>query len=98
MGRSIHCGRLESGRIGCNRHGARRTGHAFAIERQAHRDTGALARPALDLDLAAMELDEPLDDRQPETAAVVLARVGAARLEERIADAREIVRRDTDAG
>src|SRR5579859_5536950 len=71
---------------------------ALAADRQAHLDARALPRAALDADAAAVELDEPLDDRQAETGAVVLARVGAARLEERVAEPREVVGRDADAG
>ena len=48
--------------------------------------------------LAAVQRDQALDDRQAEPGAVVAAVVGRARLEERIADARQIVGADADAG
>ena len=50
------------------------------------------------LELAAVQRHQALDDRKPEPGAVVAAVVGAARLEERIADARQIVVADADAG
>jgi len=45
-----------------------------------------------------MEIDEPFDDREPKAGAIVLTPVSALDLEKRGADAREVVRRDTDAG
>src|SRR5262249_37065625 len=48
--------------------------------------------------LATMEIDEPFDNREPEAGAIVLTAASALDLEKRVADAREIVRRDTDAG
>ncbi len=45
-----------------------------------------------------MQRQQPLDDRQAEPGAVVAAVVARARLEERIADARQIVGADADAG
>ena len=50
------------------------------------------------VDVAAMQLDQALDDRQAEAGAVVTAVIGGARLEERIADAAQIVLADADAG
>ena len=50
------------------------------------------------LDLAAVQRHQALDDRKPEAGAVVAAVVGGARLEERPADARQIVGADADAG
>ena len=69
-----------------------------AIERQADADAGALPQPAADIDPAAVQRDQPLDDGQAEPGAVVTPVVARARLEERIADAGEIVVADADAG
>ena len=71
---------------------------AFAIDRQAHGHARALAQPAADIHLAAVQPHQALDDRQAEPGAVVAAVVGRARLEERLAEARQIVVADADAG
>src|SRR6266545_3991575 len=70
----------------------------FAIDRQADGDAGPLPDPALDGDVAAMQRQQPLHDREAEPGAVVAAVVGGARLEERVADARQILGIDADAG
>ena len=50
------------------------------------------------VELAAMQLDQALHDRQAEAGAVMGAVVGGAHLEERIADMAQIVLADADAG
>src|SRR5262245_3650052 len=70
---------------------------AFAIDRQANGDAGALPKPALDANVAAVQRQQALDDRNAEPGAVMAAVVGRARLEERIADARQVLGVDTDA-
>ncbi len=81
-----------------DRRGLAAPARRLAIDRQADGDAGALAEPARDLDLAAVQRQQSLDDRKAEPGAVVAAVVGRARLEERIADARQIVAADADAG
>ena len=58
----------------------------------------ALAELAFHIDLAAMQGDQALDDRQSEPGAVVAAVIGRARLEERIAEPRQVAFADADAG
>ena len=43
-------------------------------ERDAHAHRGARSEPALDLDIASVQADELLDERQPDADAVVRAR------------------------
>src|SRR5262249_55278629 len=81
-----------------NRDRAPRRGRALAIERQPHHHAGAFARPARGLKLATVEIDEPFDNREPKAGAIALTPVSALDLEKRVADAREVVRRDTDPG
>src|SRR5262249_9170209 len=57
---------------------------AVAIYRQVKGDPRALAQPACDLDLPAMQRQQPLDDRQAEAGAGVAAIVARARLEKRV--------------
>src|SRR5215510_332366 len=71
--------------------------NAGAIDRQVACDARALPDPAHDLELAAVQRQQALDDRQAETGAVVPAIVARARLEERIAHARHILGVDADA-
>src|SRR5437763_14786964 len=77
----------------CGLHDAR----LFAVDRQTHRDGRAYPDAALDIDLAAMKLDEPLHDRKPKSRSIVWPVVGRARLEEGIADMPQLVLADTDA-
>src|SRR5262249_39245811 len=70
----------------------------FAIEGQAHRDGGAFLDAAADVETAAVQRHQSLDDGKAEAGPVERPRVRAARLEERIADARHVGRIDTDAG
>src|SRR5229473_8500325 len=67
-------------------------------QRQCDGHGGTLINLALQGDLAGMQFDETLDDRQPEAGAFVAPLIGLAGLEERIADPLEIVGRDADAG
>ena len=69
----------------------------FAIERQPHGDARALAEFAFHLDIAAMQADEAFHDGEAETGAVMAAVMAGARLEERIADARQVGFADADA-
>src|SRR5580658_9343061 len=71
---------------------------ALAIERHANDHPRALADPAAHLDVAAMEPRQSFDDGESEPAAVAAARVGAAHLEDRIAEPAEMLGRDPDAG
>src|SRR3954462_14102395 len=76
----------RQGRDVAGRHHVRR-----AVQWQGGDHDRPLADPALNLQIAAMHGDQALDDRQAETGALVAALVQAfARLEERIADPREI--------
>ena len=70
---------------------------ALAIERQAHGDAGALADPAADVDFAAVQPHQTLDDGKSETGAAVAAVIGARGLKIRLADARQIFVADADA-
>src|SRR4029453_5930026 len=63
----------------------------FPFPRQADRNSRALADPAHDLDLTAMQCHQPLNDREPQSGSIVATVVGRARLEERIADARHVL-------
>ena len=71
---------------------------AFAIDRQAHGNPRALTQPAADIDIAAMQLYQALDDRKAETGPVVAAIISAARLEKRFAKPRQIGFADADTG
>ena len=73
--------------------------HLLAIDRQAHRDAGALADAAADVELAAMQRDQPLDDREAEPGAVMGCghrRCAPGRTDRR--RARRSSSRDADAG
>src|SRR5262245_6919721 len=67
-------------------------------ERQRHGHRGALADPALYIQLAVMQGHEALHDRQPKAGALVAALIGLAGLKEGIADPLQILGRDADAG
>src|SRR3984885_4054126 len=67
-------------------------------QRQRHRDGGAFMELALYRDLAGMQGDQALDDRQAKTGAFVPPLIGLAGLEEGVADPLEIVGRDAHAG
>src|SRR3954451_25484328 len=68
------------------------------VQRQGHGYRGALADLALHVDLAVMQTDQTLYDRQAETGAFVLALIGLAGLEEGIADPLEVVGGDANPG
>src|SRR6185437_440758 len=59
-------------------------------QRQGHGHRGALADLALHVDLAVVQTDQPLHDRQAEAGAFVFALIGLAGLEEGIADPLEV--------
>src|SRR4029077_13031576 len=61
------------------------------------RDPGAFADPATDRDVAAMQLDQTLDDREAEPGPVMAPVVGSARLEKRPADPGQVLLADADA-
>src|SRR5262245_48126487 len=67
-----------------------------AVHRQAKGDPRPLARPTRNLDAAAVQRQQPLDDGQAETRAGMAAIVARPRLEERVADLRQIFRIDTN--
>ena len=67
-------------------------------QRQHHRHRGALVDPARHHEVAAVERDQRLHDRQAKPGALVTALIGLAGLEERIADPLQIVGGDADAG
>src|SRR5262245_26014668 len=68
-----------------------------AIERQMEGDARALAEAALNLELAAVQRKQSLDYGDAEPGAVVTAVIARARLEERLADAGQILDADADA-
>src|SRR6266576_3272090 len=67
-----------------------------AVHREVEGDLCALAPPAHDLEVAAVKREQPLDDRQAEARAGVATIVARPRLEERIADLRQILRINAD--
>ena len=71
---------------------------AFAIDRQPNRYARAFAEPAADINIAVVQLHQPLDDRKAETRAIVPAVIGGARLKESFAQTRQIGFADTDTG
>src|SRR5262249_34943316 len=69
-----------------------------AIERQPDGRDGAFPKPAYDPQFAAVQRQQSLHDRQPESGPVVAPVVRGACLEERLADARHVVGVDAEAG
>ena len=69
----------------------------IALDRQTHGDARALAEAAADVDLAAVQADEALDDRQAETRPVLAAVIRCIGLEEGLAQARQVGLADADA-
>ena len=67
-------------------------------DRQVQREAAALARRALDRDLAAEQATDLAADRQTEARAAVLAAGGAVGLLERFEDHAQLVGGDADAG
>src|SRR5262245_21663011 len=73
-------------------------GGGRAVHRQAHGGARSLAEPARNLHAPAVQLDQALDDGQPQAGAVARSIIGAAHLEERRAETRKIVLADADPG
>ena len=69
----------------------------IAFDRQTHGDARALAEPAADIDLAAVQADQALDDRQAEPGPVLAAVIRCIGLEEGFAQARQVGLADADA-
>ncbi len=61
-------------------------------------NSGAFVRDAVDADLAAHLLDQPLGDDQPETGPTGLARQGVVRLAERLEERAHVLVGQPDAG
>ena len=55
------------------------------LKGQPHGDARSLSEPALDVDLAAMQMHQAFDDRQAKSGAVVAAIIGGASLEKCLA-------------
>src|SRR3974390_1482510 len=70
---------------------------SFAANRQSHRHAGSFAKPAAYLNVAVVQTDQPFDDGKAKPGAVLAAIVGRIRLEERLAQARQIGFTNTDA-
>src|SRR5438552_7339987 len=78
-----------------------RLGHGYRGDRprrQRERERRALAELAFEPDAPAVELDEALREREPETRAFARAIGRLAELAEFLEDLRLILRRDADAG
>src|SRR4029077_3421841 len=78
--------------------GHERDGMIGDLEGQPHGDARSLSEPALDIDLAAMQMHQAFDDRQAKTGAVVAAIIGGASLEKCLAQTRQIGLTDAHAG
>src|SRR6478752_3176698 len=72
-------------------------GPAPAFERQPDRHALPLADPALDRDVAPMQMRQALDDRQTKPRAVAAMFTGGTRLEESFSQTRQIVFIDSDS-
>src|SRR5262249_32300643 len=70
----------------------------FIARRQSDAEGRAPAEPALDLDCAVEQLDQPFRDREPESYAAQTSRRRAFDLPERIEDKGDRLLRDADAG
>src|SRR6185503_12153072 len=68
------------------------------VGRQGEADDGPLPFVALDVQLPAVRQHEVLDDRQSEPRAPQLARAGLVHAVEALGDARQVGRRNPDAG
>src|SRR6185436_5109106 len=66
--------------------------------RQPHLERRAVIEPAAHRERTAMQLDELLDQRQPEPASFVLAREPAFELRKRMKEPAQVTGRDADAG
>src|SRR5690242_9121934 len=67
------------------------------LKGKSHGHARSLSQPALDIDLAAMQTHQTLDDREAKARAVVAAITGGASLEKGLAEARQIGLDDADA-
>ena len=72
-------------------------GPAPAFERQPDRHALPLADPALDRNVAPMQMRQALDDRQTKPRAVAAMFTGGTRLEESFSQTRQIVFIDSDS-
>src|SRR4029077_19811513 len=70
--------------------GHERDGMTGDLKGQPHGDARSLSEPALDIDLATMQMHQAFDDRQAQTCAVVAAIIGGASLEKCLAQTRQI--------
>src|SRR5947207_2173827 len=66
-------------------------------DRQREEEGAPAVDRALDADRAAVLLDDPLDDRQPQPGALTIGVLGRAGTVERVEDVWHVVRRDADA-
>src|SRR3954471_22366059 len=98
QGRDLALARLAVGHLAIRSLHIRRFGLRRVDQRQLDGDGSALAEPALYRQFAEMQRHEALHDRKSEAGAFVTALIGLAGLEERRADALEIVRRDAYTG
>src|SRR5215831_15482643 len=67
------------------------------LKGKSHGDARSLSKPALDIDLAAMQTHQALDDREAQASAVVAAITGRAPLEKGLPEAWQIRLDDADA-
>src|SRR5262249_33389107 len=78
-------------------------GHEFhgmicRLKGQSHGNARPLSKPALDIDLAAMQTHQALDDREAKARAVVATITGRASLEKGLSEAWQVGLDDADAG
>src|SRR3712207_4513931 len=69
-----------------------------SCQRQAYRKKAALPHYATGFDRAAMGLDDPAHDRQPETGAARVAAAPGIHPVEAVEDVRQVLRWDANAG
>src|SRR5215471_294528 len=104
LGTFLHQSRLVLNIMARRRHQRRDLAFALPVLRrradkwQLDGDGRPLAELALYRQLAEMQGDEALHDRQSETGAFMATLIGPAGLEERRANPFQVVGRDTDAG
>jgi hypothetical protein len=70
----------------------------MTLGRQGDADRGALAQPAFDKQLTAMQFDQAAGQRQTEAGAFMAARQRIGHLAERLLHAFDIFLRDADTG
>src|SRR3954464_849816 len=98
QGRDLALARPAVGHLAIRSLHIRRLGLRRVDQRQVDGDGQALPEPALYRQFAEMQRHRALHDRKSEAGAFVTALIGLAGLEERRADALEIVRRDAYTG